>query len=105
MAVQQERAVKRLLAANHTYATRERLNKCITGREAFLLALGGQIIDASIVPVAKQRNNRDENARIKDGATPEGWENQPAKRSQKDADARWTRKHGKPLRLQEPCHP
>ncbi len=59
------------------------------------LAMGGQIIDASIVPVPKQRNSRDENARIKDGEMPEGWENQPAKRSQKDTDARWTKKHGK----------
>jgi transposase len=59
------------------------------------LAMGGQIIDASIVPVPKQRNSRDDNARIKEGETPEGWENQPAKRSQKDMDARWTKKHGK----------
>ncbi len=54
------------------------------------LAMGGQIIDASIVPVPKQRNSRDDNARIKDGETPEGWKDQPAKRSQKDTDARWT---------------
>ncbi len=59
------------------------------------LAMGGQIIDASIVPVPKQRNSRDDNARIKDGETPEGWENQPAKRCQKDTDARWIKKHGK----------
>ena len=59
------------------------------------LAMGGQIIDASIVPVPRQRNSRDDNARIKQGATPEGWENQPARRSQKDTDARWTKKHGK----------
>ncbi len=59
------------------------------------LAMGGQIIDASIVPVPKQHNSRDDNARIKEGETPEGWENQPAKRSQKDTDARWTKKHGK----------
>ena len=55
------------------------------------LAMGGQIIDASIVPVPKQRNSGDDNARIKEGETPEGWENQPAKRSQKDTDARWRR--------------
>ncbi len=59
------------------------------------LAMGGQIIDASIVPAPRQRNSRDDNARIKEGETPEGWENQPAKRSQKDTDARWTKKHGK----------
>jgi IS5 family transposase len=59
------------------------------------LAMGGQIIDASIVPVPKQRNHRDDNARIKAGETPEGWDKQPAKRAQKDTDARWTKKHGK----------
>jgi IS5 family transposase len=59
------------------------------------LAMGGQIIDASIVPVPKQRNSRAENARIKEGETPQGWDEQPAKRAQKDTDARWTKKHGK----------
>ncbi len=59
------------------------------------LAMGGQIIDASIVPVPKQRNDRDENAKIKAGETPEGWDANPAKRAQKDTDARWTKKHGK----------
>ena len=59
------------------------------------LAMGGQIIDASIVAVPKQRNNRDENEKIKEGDVPEGWDSKPAKRSQKDTDARWTKKHGK----------
>lgn len=59
------------------------------------LAMGGQMIDASIVPVPKQRNGRDENAAIKAGETPEGWDDQPAKRRQKDTDARWTKKHGR----------
>ena len=59
------------------------------------LAMGGQIIDASIVAVPKQRNSREENARIKAGETPAGWEDEPAKRRQKDVDARWTKKHGK----------
>ncbi len=47
------------------------------------LAMGGRIVDATIVPVPKQRNSRGDNARVKDGETPEGWEKQPAKRSQK----------------------
>ena len=59
------------------------------------LAMGGQMIDASIVPVPKQRNTRDENAAIKAGETPEGWDDKPAMRWQKDTDARWTVKHGK----------
>jgi IS5 family transposase len=59
------------------------------------LAMGGQIIDASIVSVPKQHNSRDENTKIKDGEIPEGWEDKPAKLSQKDTKARWTSKHGK----------
>jgi IS5 family transposase len=59
------------------------------------LAMGGQMIDASIVPVPKQRNDRDENTAIKAGETPEGWADKPAKTRQKDTDARWTMKHGK----------
>ena len=59
------------------------------------LAMGGQIIDASIVAVPKQRNSRKENARIKAGETPESWQDKPAKRRQKDVEARWTKKHGR----------
>jgi transposase, IS5 family len=64
-------------------------------REQGWLAMGGQMIDASIVPVPRQRNGREENAKIKAGETPEGWDDRPAKRRQKDTDARWTKKHGK----------
>lgn len=64
-------------------------------REQGWLAMGGQMIDASIVPVPRQRNGREENAAIKAGETPEGWDAKPAKLRQKDTDARWTRKHGK----------
>ena len=64
-------------------------------RKRGYLAMGGQIIDASIVAVPKQRNSRDENARIRAGETLEGWEQQPAKRCQKDTDARGTKRHGK----------
>jgi IS5 family transposase len=59
------------------------------------IARGGQILDASIVPVPRNRNTRDENKAIKAGEVPEGWADKPAKRSQKDVDARWTKKHGK----------
>ena len=59
------------------------------------LAMGGQIIDASIVAVPKQRNSRKENAGIKAGETPECWQDKPAKRRQKDVEARWTKKHGR----------
>ena len=59
------------------------------------IARGGQILDASIVPVPRNHNTRDENKAIKSGEVPEDWENKPAMRSQKDLDARWTKKHGK----------
>ena len=59
------------------------------------IARGGQILDASIVPVPKNHNTREENKAIKKGEVPEDWETKPAKRSQKDVDARWTKKHGK----------
>ena len=58
-------------------------------------AMGGQIIDASIVAVPIQCNRREENEQIKRGETPEAWADKPAKRRQKDTEARWTKKHGK----------
>src|SRR5262245_3369198 len=61
------------------------------------MARGGQIIDASIVPVPTQRNSRDENAELKAGRTPAGWKQKPAKLRQKDRDARWIKKDGRSL--------
>lgn len=52
----------------------------------------GQIVDASIVNVPKQRNSREDNSKIKDGDIPEWPE---SKKRQKDIDARWTKKNGK----------
>ena len=59
------------------------------------IARGGQILDASIVPVPRNHNTREENAAIKNGEEPEDWKDKPAKHSQKDLDARWAKKHGK----------
>lgn len=53
----------------------------------------GQIVDASFVEAPRQRNTREENETIKDGAVPKGWTEQPAKLRQKDIDARWTQKN------------
>ena len=44
------------------------------------MARGGQIIDASIVPVPTQRNSRDENAELQAGRTPAGWKRSPPTR-------------------------
>jgi len=60
---------------------------------AGFVARKGQIVDASIVPAPIQRNSKEENRRIKNGEIPENWIDQKA--SQKDVDARWTKKNGK----------
>ena len=43
----------------------------------------------------RNHNTRDENTAIKAGEVPEDWADKPAKRSQKDVDAGWTRRQGK----------
>lgn len=52
----------------------------------------GTIVDATFVDAPRQRNSRDENKKIKNGEIPEEWEKEPHKLSQKDTDARWTKK-------------
>lgn len=70
----------------------ERFNRHLDGHG--YQARKGQIIDATIVPVPTQRHTREENATIKAGQVPAGWDKQPNTLRQKDTDARWTRKHG-----------
>lgn len=63
------------------------------------LAMGGQIVDATLVPAPKQRNTQDEKAAVKQGKSAgEIWKDQPAKAAQKDTDARWTLKIGGKIR-------
>ena len=71
----------------------ERFNQHLNAKG--YIARGGQMVDATIVPVPKQRNSREENETVKRGETPAAWEEKPAKNQQKDKDARWTKKHGK----------
>ena len=60
------------------------------------LAMGGQIVDATLVAAPKQRNTQDEKDAIKAGKTSqEVWPDKPAKAAQKDVDARWTVKFAK----------
>jgi len=68
----------------------ERLNQALADLGVELKS--GQIVDATFVPVPIQRNGREENALIKEGAVPIGWGKTPAKLAQKDIDARWTKK-------------
>src|ERR1700720_3033188 len=64
-------------------------------RKAGFLAMGGQIIDATIVAAPKQRNTEAEKKDIKQGRIPDDWKANPAKLRQKDHDARWTVKFTK----------
>jgi transposase, IS5 family len=57
-------------------------------------AQGGQIVDATLIPVPKQRNKRSENDQIRQGEVPEDWKQAPHKLAQKDLEARWTKKNG-----------
>jgi IS5 family transposase len=54
----------------------------------------GNIVDASMVEVPVQRNRRGENETIKNGAIPDGWQDNPKRLAHKDIDARWTQKNG-----------
>jgi len=57
------------------------------------LAMGGQIIDATVVPAPKQRNTQEKKTAIREGRIPKEWT--PAKVRQKDRDARWSIKYTK----------
>lgn len=60
------------------------------------LAMGGQIVDATLVAAPKQRNTQEEKGAIKAGKiASEVWPDTPAKAAQKDVDAHWTVKFAK----------
>jgi IS5 family transposase len=69
----------------------ERFNAALDQQGVF--ANEGRMVDASFVEAPRQRNTRDENKQIKSGETPQTWKEQPHKLSQKDVDARWTKKN------------
>ncbi len=65
-------------------------------KERGYLAMGGQIVDATLVAAPKQRNTAPEKDAIKAGKKAcEIWPEEPAKAAQKDTDARWTLKFAK----------
>mgnify|MGYP001605191213 CR=1 FL=1 len=70
----------------------DRLNQTLAALGVELKS--GQIIDATFVPVPIQRNGREANALIKENAVPIDGGKSPAKRAQKDIDARGTKKGG-----------
>ena len=57
------------------------------------VARSGQMVDATFVEVPRQPNKREENTLIKEGAIPIEWGKDEHKLSQKDTDARWTKKN------------
>lgn len=58
-------------------------------------AKGGQIVDATLIPVPKQHNSDKENEQLKQGKIPQDWQDKPHRLAQKDTDARWTKKGDK----------
>jgi IS5 family transposase len=58
-----------------------------------LIVNEGKIIDASFVEAPRQRNSREENKQIKANEVPERINANPHVKSQKDLDARWTKKN------------
>jgi transposase, IS5 family len=73
-----------------------------TLRKAGYLAMGGQIVDATVIEARRPRLSESEKTTVKGGGVPETWS--PAKRRQMDTEGRWTIKRGRrrPPRLGEP---
>ena len=67
-------------------------------KDAGYLAMGGQIVDASIIAAPRQRMTEKEREIVKGGGIPEDWKAKPRKLAQKDRDARWTLKRGRKKR-------
>ena len=57
------------------------------------LAMGGQIVDATVIAARRPRLTQAEKDTIKGGGVPAEWK--PARRAQIDRDGRWTIKRGK----------
>ncbi len=67
-------------------------------KDAGYLAMGGQIVDASVIAAPRQRITDEEREIVKGGGIPEDWAAKPRKLAQKDRDARWTLKRGRKKR-------
>ncbi len=68
-------------------------------RKKGYIPISGQIVDASLVPAPKQRNNDGEKEAVKAGkSAKEIWPDEPNKAAQKDTNARWTLKVGGKVR-------
>lgn len=60
-------------------------------REAGYIAMGGQLVDATLVAAPKQRNSDSEKQAIKSGKSAgQIWPDKSTKARQKDVNASWT---------------
>ncbi len=70
----------------------EMFERCLSDQG--LEAIGGQIIEATLAPIPKQHNSREENKDKKSDRLPDGWKENPNRLQQKYLDARWAKKNG-----------
>jgi IS5 family transposase len=68
-----------------------RFDAVLAGRG--FVAMGGQIVDATVVEARRPRLTQEEKAVLREGATPAGWSK--ARTRQIDRDGRWTIKRGR----------
>jgi transposase, IS5 family len=64
--------------------------------ERGFLAMGGQIVDATVVEARRPRLTKEEKATLREGGTPAGWSK--ARTRQIDREGRWTIKRGRKVR-------
>jgi IS5 family transposase len=56
-------------------------------------AKGGQILDATIVPVPKQHISKEDKEQLAQGEIPQDWQDNPHRLAHRDTDASWTKKN------------
>lgn len=79
--------LERLMQAKAMDKLFARFDAALTDRG--YLAMGGQIIDAMVVPAPKQRNAEEEKVAMREGRIQERWRGNEAKVRHKDRDACW----------------
>jgi len=62
-------------------------------RERGYLAMGGQIVDATVIEARRPRLSKEEKAAVREGKVPQGWSR--ARTRQIDREGRWTVKRGR----------
>ncbi|GHE72896.1 hypothetical protein GCM10019059_35610 [Camelimonas fluminis] len=84
---------ERLVKAGAINSLFARFEAAVT--ELGFVPMGGQVIDASVIPAPRQRNTDSEKKDIREGRIPRDGKDRPAKLRQKDRDARWSIKYSK----------